>query len=67
MIFDYDEDDDFDPSEYVQPGSPEALKFQDGAKIVVCRICHAHLLTPMYSNVRDCGMHEPWRIWFTLN
>jgi hypothetical protein len=60
-------DDDFNSDEYVQPDSPDALKFQDGAKLVVCRICQAHLLVTMYSKVRDCAQHEPWRIWFTMS
>ena len=60
-------DDGFDPSAYVQPGSPEALQFIDGAKIVVCRICGVSLLCAMYDDYLDCGTHESWRVWFAEN
>jgi hypothetical protein len=60
-------DDDFDPNDYVQPGSPEAQKFIDGAKIVACRICGAFLLCTMYDDDPDCGTHEAWRAWFSEN
>ena len=58
----FDED-----KEYVTPDSPEAQRFCDGAKVVICRFCSAWLLLPMYSKDRDCGEHEPWRVWFTDN
>jgi hypothetical protein len=59
--------DDEDRDRFVQPDSPEALKFQDGAKIVNCRICKVPLLMPMYSRGTDCGGHEPWRVAFAEN
>lgn len=53
--------------DYVQPGSPEAQRFRDGAALVCCRLCAVLVLLPLGSDVRDCGTHEPWRVWFSPN
>ena len=68
MVLDYDDDDeDFEDGEYIELMGPDDEKYLDGAKIVVCRICGAHLLVAMYSESEDCGTHEAWRCWFSRN
>ena len=63
-----DDDDDFDPSEYVQPDSPEALKFKDGAKLIYCKMCSVPMMVPAKDDdVWSCGRHEKWRTWFARN
>ena len=56
-----------DDDDYVKPDSAEARRFADGARFLRCRLCSVLLLLPMYSQDTDCGAHEPWRVWFSVN
>jgi hypothetical protein len=47
-------EDDFDPTQYVQPDGPEARKYKDGAKVVDCDNCGLSMMLPIAATRTTC-------------